>query len=87
VALENIPFNYPWVFYFDADERITPELAASLQKVIQNPGDAVAFRVQRRDLFLGQWLKHVQMMIGHARRSTDGLGLIDSGRRRKCEKN
>ena len=23
-ALENIPFKHPWVFYFDADERVTP---------------------------------------------------------------
>lgn len=60
-ALENIPFKYPWVFYFDADERITPDLAASMQTVVCQSGDAVAFRVQRRDFFLGRWLRHVQM--------------------------
>jgi glycosyltransferase involved in cell wall biosynthesis len=60
-ALENIPFKHPWVFYYDADERITPELAASMQTAVRNPGDAVAFRLQRRDFFLGTWLKHVQM--------------------------
>jgi glycosyltransferase involved in cell wall biosynthesis len=60
-ALENIPFKHPWVFYYDADERITPELAQSLQACAQAPGECVAFSVQRRDFFLGQWLKHVQM--------------------------
>jgi glycosyltransferase involved in cell wall biosynthesis len=60
-ALENIPFKHPWVFYFDADERVTPELAASIRQAVENPGENVAFRVQRRDFFLGTWLKHVQM--------------------------
>lgn len=60
-ALENIPFKHPWVFYFDADERVRPELAESMLRVVENPGNFVAFSVQRRDFFLGRWLKHVQM--------------------------
>jgi glycosyltransferase involved in cell wall biosynthesis len=60
-ALETIPFKHPWVFYFDADERVTPELAASIREAVENPGENVAYRVQRRDFFLGTWLKHVQM--------------------------
>src|SRR5882724_336584 len=35
-GLTNIRFRYPWVFYLDADERVTPELAASLQQAVQN---------------------------------------------------
>jgi glycosyltransferase involved in cell wall biosynthesis len=57
-GLANIPFRYPWVFYLDADERVTPELAASLQQVVQNPGDKIAFRVKRRDFWGERWLKH-----------------------------
>ena len=60
-GLENIPFKYPWVFYFDADERVTPKLAEAIRRAVANPGDNVAFRVQRRDFFLDTWLKHVQM--------------------------
>jgi glycosyltransferase involved in cell wall biosynthesis len=60
-ALENIPFKHPWVFYYDADERITPQLAVSMQAAVRDPGMAVAFRIQRRDFFLNRWLKHVQM--------------------------
>jgi glycosyltransferase involved in cell wall biosynthesis len=59
-ALENIPFRHPWVFYIDADERVTPKLAESMQAAVQNPGEAVAFRIRRRDFFMGTWLKHVQ---------------------------
>lgn len=60
-ALENIPFKHPWVFYFDADERVTPELATAMQRAVRVPTDMVAFRIERRDFFLGTWLKHVQM--------------------------
>jgi glycosyltransferase involved in cell wall biosynthesis len=59
-GLRNLPFKNPWVFYIDADERMTPELAASIQKAVAEAGQNVAFRVQRRDFFLGTWLKHVQ---------------------------
>lgn len=59
-ALQNIPFRYPWVFYLDADERVTPELAQSMRRAVENCGESVAFRIRRRDFFLGTWLKHVQ---------------------------
>jgi glycosyltransferase involved in cell wall biosynthesis len=59
-GLQNIPFKYPWVFYVDADERMTPELVASVREALQSPDANVAFRVQRRDFLLGRWLKHVQ---------------------------
>jgi glycosyltransferase involved in cell wall biosynthesis len=63
-GLRNIPFRHEWVLYVDADERVTPELAASVaasvQRAVRSPAGYVAFRVQRRDFFLGRWLKHVQ---------------------------
>jgi glycosyltransferase involved in cell wall biosynthesis len=66
-ALQNIPFKYPWVFYFDADERVTPKLADAMQRAVENPLDHVAFRMQRRDFFLETWLKHVQMTAFYER--------------------
>jgi len=60
-ALSNISFKYPWVFYLDADERVTHELAAAAQKAVADSRDFVAFKIQRRDFFLDTWLKHVQM--------------------------
>jgi glycosyltransferase involved in cell wall biosynthesis len=59
-ALENIRFRHSWIFYIDADERVTPELAQSMLDAVKGCGDAVAFRIRRRDFFLGTWLKHVQ---------------------------
>jgi glycosyltransferase involved in cell wall biosynthesis len=59
-ALKNLSFRHPWVFYIDADERVTPELRDAMLAVVSSPGDAVAFRVQRRDFLHGTWLRHVQ---------------------------
>lgn len=59
-GLQNIKFRHPWVFYIDADERMTSELVNSIQAAVTRAGENVAFRVQRRDFFLGTWLKHVQ---------------------------
>jgi len=59
-GIANIAFRHPWVLYIDADERVTPELAASIQQAVQNPVAKVAFRIQRRDFWGDRWLKHVQ---------------------------
>ncbi|MBY0577174.1 MAG: glycosyltransferase family 2 protein [Gallionellaceae bacterium] len=58
-GLNNIPFKYEWVYYSDADERVTPELAKALQEFAASPGGHVALRICRRDYLMGQWLKHV----------------------------
>ena len=59
-GLENLPFKHPWVFYIDADERVTDALRDALARAVENPDGHVAFRVQRRDFFMGRWLKHIQ---------------------------
>jgi glycosyltransferase involved in cell wall biosynthesis len=59
-GVQNIPFKHRWVFYLDADERVTPSLLSGLTVAVANTGDNVAFRVQRRDFLDGTWLKHVQ---------------------------
>ena len=60
-GLDNITFLYPWVFYIDADERLTPEALHELQAIADQPQlEAVAYRIRRRDYFQGRQLKHVQ---------------------------
>jgi glycosyltransferase involved in cell wall biosynthesis len=59
-ALRNIPFKHPWVLYVDADERVTPELAAAVLAAIAEPDGKAAFEIQRRDFLDGRWLRHVQ---------------------------
>jgi glycosyltransferase involved in cell wall biosynthesis len=59
-GLRNIRFKYPWVFYVDADERVTAELASNAAAAVARATTAVAYRVQRRDFLLDTWLRHVQ---------------------------
>jgi glycosyltransferase involved in cell wall biosynthesis len=58
-ALENIPFRHSWVFYIDADERVTPTLVESINRAVEST-QCVAYQVQRRDFMNGKWLRHVQ---------------------------
>jgi glycosyltransferase involved in cell wall biosynthesis len=48
-----------WVFSIDADERVTPELAASIRRVV-SAGDApeAGFDLSRLSNFCGQWMRH-----------------------------
>jgi glycosyltransferase involved in cell wall biosynthesis len=66
-ALKNIRFRYPWVCYIDADERLTPALREAMLSAVETPGEAVAFRVERRDFFMGTWLRHVQVSAFYMR--------------------
>jgi glycosyltransferase involved in cell wall biosynthesis len=46
-----------WVLCLDVDERVTGELAASIRKALQGRRYR-AFRMARRNRFLGRWLAH-----------------------------
>lgn len=46
-----------WILSLDADERVSPELADEIQQVLENPGEAVAYRMPRRNYFLGKWIR------------------------------
>lgn len=60
-GLRNISFLNTWVFYIDADERLTPEAAAELQAIATIPDPkVVAYRIRRRDFFQGRQLRYVQ---------------------------
>ena len=56
-ALANVPWRHDWVFILDADERITPELAAELGRIVAAP-DREGYYVNRRFWFLDGWLRH-----------------------------
>lgn len=57
-AMENLPFRNEWVYHSDADERVTPRLAEAMSRAVAGPAGHAAFRVRRRDYFMGRWLKH-----------------------------
>ena len=48
---------HDWVLCLDADERVSPELAASLVRALEAPA-APVYRMARCNRFLGRWLRH-----------------------------
>lgn len=67
-AMENIPWKHKWVFYLDADERMTPELKEEILRIAADAEEKrVAFFCGRKNFFMGAWLKH-SMPPGHIMR-------------------
>lgn len=58
-ALEQIPFKHPWVFYLDADERMTEELKNELLDIANDPSRSpVAYFCGHKNVFMGRWIRH-----------------------------
>jgi glycosyltransferase involved in cell wall biosynthesis len=58
-AMDNIQFRNPWVFYLDADERMTPELREEILAIARDQSRAeVAYYCGRKNFFLGKWIRH-----------------------------
>ena len=58
-AMEHVPFRHPWVFYLDADERMTPELQAEIAAIAADrTRPEVAYYCGRRNWFMGTWIRH-----------------------------
>jgi glycosyltransferase involved in cell wall biosynthesis len=58
-AVENIRFKHPWVYYSDADEVMPAALAREIQDLTARPDNPhAAYRLRRRDHFMGKWIKH-----------------------------
>jgi glycosyltransferase involved in cell wall biosynthesis len=53
-----LPFANSWIVMLDADERMTPELAAEIESAIATCGPGVGMmRVRRKDYFMSRWLR------------------------------
>lgn len=60
-ALENVPFRHDWVLYVDADEELTPELRAELERLFAAGEPPRAGYFAGLDYrFLGRVLRHGQ---------------------------
>ena len=58
-AMEHLDFRCPWVFYLDADERMTPELREEVAAIAADPSrPEVAYFCGRRNYFMGKWIRH-----------------------------
>jgi glycosyltransferase involved in cell wall biosynthesis len=47
-----------WVLSIDADERVTPELAEEIRRVLADPASADGYWIRREILYLGARLRH-----------------------------
>jgi glycosyltransferase involved in cell wall biosynthesis len=65
-----------WVLFVDADERVTPELAAEIRALVAGPGGRPGYWIPRHNLFFGRalrgggWYPDHQLRLlrrGHAR--------------------
>jgi len=59
-ALREVPWSNEWILAVDADERVTPELAAELELLFQEGEgpDCDAYMLRRRFYFLGRRIRH-----------------------------
>jgi glycosyltransferase involved in cell wall biosynthesis len=48
---------HDWIFSLDADERVTPPLAAEVQALLQSTPPKRAYRVPRVSFHLGRWIR------------------------------
>ena len=58
-ALEHVSFKHSWVFYLDADERMTEDLKDELLAIADDARRApIAYYCGRQNMFMGRWIKH-----------------------------
>jgi glycosyltransferase involved in cell wall biosynthesis len=48
---------HDWILSVDADERVTPELAAEIRELMQRGPDAAGYRMPRVTWHLGRWIR------------------------------
>ncbi len=73
-AIDNLTLRNPWQLHLDADERLTPELIASIRALPENPGQS-GFLIPRLVQFLGQIMRHGGMSpTWHLRLFRNGAG-------------
>jgi len=47
-----------WVLLLDADEEVSPGLAEEIREAIADPNAVSGYRLPRKNLFLGRWMRH-----------------------------
>lgn len=59
-GLNNTNIDTKWIFRLDADEQVTSELAAEIEKALEehDHDEVNGFEVRCRVIFLGRWIKH-----------------------------
>jgi glycosyltransferase involved in cell wall biosynthesis len=47
-----------WVLLLDADEEVSPGLVEEIQTAIADPNAVSGYKIPRKNLFLGRWMRH-----------------------------
>ena len=59
-AIDNVAFRNQWVLHLDADECVTPELAAEIASVTHRD-EKSAYLVANKLIFMGRWIRRASM--------------------------
>jgi len=84
-ALENLPIQSEWILALDADQRVTPELAAEICELDPSVLSTVdGIYIKRRQVFRDKWIryggyypKYLLKMFRRDRVKTDARDLVD----------
>lgn len=83
-AIDTVVFRHQWVMHLDADECLTPQLAAEIARVAQQD-DKSAYLVANRLIFMGRWIRRASMYpfyqarllrLGESRFTQQGHGQV-----------
>lgn len=72
--------SHDWILSLDADERVTPELAAELQALKAGAPPEAAFRIPRVTWHLGRWIRTTDWYPDHQLRLYDRRSAQWTGR-------
>lgn len=57
-TLDHAGLQHDWIFVFDADERVSPQLRRDIAAVLADPAAKAAYAARKRFIFFGRWIKH-----------------------------
>lgn len=62
-AMDNIDVAHDWILLVDADERVTPALAAEIAAIVgrNDPDGPAGCYIARQNFFAGRWIRHCGM--------------------------
>jgi len=81
-AHDNMSLRHPWVLHLDADERMTPALAAEMRAVLAaDSGQVGGYLLAERTLLRGRWLRYAGQYPRYQARLVhrDRMKFVDHG--------
>lgn len=66
-----------WILSLDADERVSPELAAGIRHILETPSRYAGYRIWRKTYYLGVWMRYCGWYNPVARLFKKGSGRTD----------